>query len=289
MPGGAIIVINHRMHEEDLTGYLLEQQAQGGDTWRVVEIPAVDDDGQAAWPESYPVEVLDRIKRNMLPRDWNSLYQQKPAPDEGNFFKREWFQFYDKVPNNVHVYGASDYAVTDGGGDYTVHVTVAADSDGNIYVTDLWRGQKTPDIWIESVLDMMALHKPLGWAEENGQIIKSIGPFLTRRANERRVYCMRQQFASTHDKATRARAFQARMASGKVFLPRKADWLANLEGELLSFPAGKNDDQVDALSLVFRMLAEMTGKEIIPQGPKKDRWDMAFDRLSGDDESWKVV
>lgn len=289
MPNGAIIVINHRMHEEDLTGYLLEQQKQGGDTWRVVEIPAIDDDGNAAWPEDYPIEALERIKRNMLPRDWNSLYQQKPAPDEGNFFKREWFQYYDALPSNVHVYGASDYAVTDGGGDFTVHVTVAADSDGNVYVTDLWRGQRTPDVWIEAALDMMRDHNPLGWAEENGQIIKSIGPFLDRRANERKIYCMRQQFASTHDKATRARTFQARMASGKVFLPRKASWLANMEGELLSFPAGKNDDQVDALSLVFRMLADMTGKSIVPTEAPRDKWDMAFDRLDGDSEdSWKT-
>jgi len=290
MPGGAIVVINHRMHEEDLTGYLLAQQAQGGDTWRVVEVPAIDGEGRAAWPEDYPVEALERIKRNMLPRDWSSLYQQQPAPEEGNFFKREWVQYYDTLPENVHVYGASDYAVTDGGGDFTVHVTVAADADGNVYITDVWRGQKTPDVWIEAVLDLMEAQEPLGWAEENGQIIKSIGPFLERRAQERGVYCMREQYSSTSDKPTRARTFQARLASGKVFFPRKAKWLADLESELLSFPAGKHDDQVDALSLVFRMLADMTGKSILPAKQPVDQWDRAFDRLDEDVEGeWKTL
>jgi predicted phage terminase large subunit-like protein len=288
MPGGSIILINHRMHEEDLTGYLLEQQAQGGDQWRVVEIPAIDNDGQAAWPEDYPIEALERIKRNMLSRDWNSLYQQRPAPEEGNFFKREWLQYYDKVPENVHIYGASDYAVTDSGGDFTVHVTVAVDYDGNVYILDVWREQKTPDVWIEAVLDLMEKRSPLGWAEENGQIIKSIGPFLDRRAQERGVYCMREQFASTADKPTRARTFQARMASGKVFFPRKAPWLSDMEGELLSFPAGKYDDQVDALSLAFRMLADMTGKAGLPVKKDQDAWDRAFEQIEDGENSWKT-
>jgi predicted phage terminase large subunit-like protein len=289
MPGGAIVLINHRMHEEDLTGYLLDQQAQGGDRWRIVEIPAVDDEGNAAWPESYPIEVLDRIKRNMLPRDWSSLYQQAPAPDEGNFFKREWFQYYDSVPANVHRYGASDYAVTDGGGDFTIHITAAVDSDGNAYIENLWRGQTTPDVWIERVLDLMGQTNPLAWGEEQGQIIKSIGPFLDRRANERGIYCNRVQMASTSDKPTRARSMQARMASGKVFFPRQALWLAAFEQELLMFPAGKNDDQVDAASLLFRLLAEMIGKEIIPEKPKSDSWDRLFEEDRDGGDSWKTV
>lgn len=291
MPGGAIIVINHRMHEEDLTGYLLAQQAQGGDRWRVVEIPAIDDDGKAAWPESYPIEALERIKRNMLARDWNALYQQRPTPDEGNFFKREWLQFYDEIPENVHVYGASDYAVTDGGGDYTVHVAAATDAAGNTYLLDMWRGRTTPDVWIEAVIDLWKKHEPLGWAEENGQIIKSIGPFLDRRADERGIYCARKQFSSTSDKPTRARTFQARMASGKIYFPRNASWMAALEGELLAFPAGRNDDMVDATSLLFRMLAEMTGKAPVDARPVGDRWDRAFDRLDHEEsgETWKTL
>jgi hypothetical protein len=80
MPGGAIILINHRMHEDDLAGRLLAQQAAGGDRWEVVELPAISDDGAALWPQAYPIEALARIRLNTQARFWSALYQQRPAP-----------------------------------------------------------------------------------------------------------------------------------------------------------------------------------------------------------------
>jgi hypothetical protein len=56
MPGGSIVVINHRMHEDDLCGRLLAQQAAGGDKWEVVDLPAINDAGEALWPDAYPIE-----------------------------------------------------------------------------------------------------------------------------------------------------------------------------------------------------------------------------------------
>jgi hypothetical protein len=78
MPGGAIVVINHRMHEDDLCGRLLAQQAAGGDQWEVVELPAINDDGEALWPDAYPIEALHRIRLNSQARFWSALYQQRP-------------------------------------------------------------------------------------------------------------------------------------------------------------------------------------------------------------------
>jgi predicted phage terminase large subunit-like protein len=95
------------------------------------------------------------------------------------------------------------------------------------------------------------------WVEEQGQIIKSIGPFLEKRMREERVYCRREQVASAADKPTRSRSIQARTSMGKVYLPSKAPWLADFTQELLVFPAGKHDDQVDAFGLIGRMLDEL--------------------------------
>ena len=97
--------------------------------------------------------------------------------------------------------------------------------------------------------------KPVEWAEEKGQIEKSVGPFIDARMRERQVYCHREQFASSADKPTRAQAFRARMAMGKVFWPRQAPWVDAVYRVLMTFPAGKIDDDVDVCSLFGRMLA----------------------------------
>ena len=121
MPGGSIVVINHRMHEDDLCGALLAQQAAGGDTWEVVELPAITEDGSALWPDAYPIEALERIRKNSQARFWSALYMQRPSPDEGDYFKVDWLKPYDKAPslNTLRVYGGSDYATTSDGGDFT--------------------------------------------------------------------------------------------------------------------------------------------------------------------------
>lgn len=288
MPGGAIVVIMTRWHEDDLAGRLLDAQAKGGDQWEVIELQAINDAGEALWPASYGLPELERIKGTIGPRDWTALYQQRPAPDEGAFFKRDWIKTYESLPPDVHYYGASDYAVTADGGDWTVHIVGAVDSGGNLYIEDIWRGQTTADVWIDAFLGLVGQYSPLTWAEEQGQIIKSVGPFIDRRMDETRTYCSREQFTSIADKPTRARAIQARMATGKVLFRDNASWLAGLMSELLTFPAGKHDDQVDALSLLGRLMAEMVGKGIgLPSAPR-DRWDKAFDDDEGA-ESWRVL
>ena len=287
-PGGAVVLIQTRWHEDDLAGRLLDAQDRGGDQWDVLELPALSETNEALWPERYNPTALERIRTAIGARDWSALYQQKPAPDEGVFFKRDWFNWYDERPEFYYAYGGSDYAVTDDGGDYTVHIVVGVDADSNVYVLDMWRGQSTTDVWIDAFLDLVDQHQPLMWAEEQGQIIKSVGPFIERRMTERNVYCAREQYTSTRDKPTRARSLQAMAASGKVYLPRGEQWVSGLLSEMLTFPAGKNDDQVDALSVICRMLDQMVG--MAPKhksGPTGDRWDKIFD--DEDATSWRTA
>lgn len=268
MPGGAIVLIQTRWHEDDLAGRLLDSDAE---RWEVVSMRALSPDGRALWPEWYDVPRLEQIRAVVGPRDWNALFQQDPMPDGGAYFQRDWLRYYDELPRHVTWYGASDYAVTDGGGDWTVHATAAVDMDHNLYLVDLWRAQTSSDVWVEAAIDLMAEREPLEWAEEAGQINKGVGPFLARRMDERGVYCYRKQYASARDKPTRARSIQARMSMGKVFLPRNASWLAEFERELLRFPNGKHDDQVDVLSLFGRMLESMV-QASVPKSDEAARW-----------------
>jgi hypothetical protein len=101
---------------------------------------------------------------------WAALYQQRPAPEEGDYFKVIWLKPYDTLPakETLRVYGASDYAVTADGGDYTVHIVVGLDPDSGMYLLDLWRKQSASDEWIEAFCNLVAEWKPVGWAEEKG-------------------------------------------------------------------------------------------------------------------------
>jgi predicted phage terminase large subunit-like protein len=259
MPNGAIVVINHRMHEDDLSGRLLAQQAAGGDKWEVVELPAISETNEALWPEAYPIDALHRTRKNTPARFFSALYQQQPAPEEGDYFKAEWLRPYDKAPSRetLRIYGASDMAVTANGGDFTVHIVVGVDPDWRIYVLDLWRAQTSSADWVESLCNLVARWKPVGWAEEQGQIRAGIGPFLERRMRERQTYVNRKQFPTRGDKAVRAQSIRGRMELDGLYVPTQAHWYPAFLSELLNFPAGKHDDQVDALGLIGQILDRM--------------------------------
>ena len=252
MPGGAVIVINTRWHDDDLTGRLLAEQDNGGDQWEVLSLPAIQDDGTALWPEWYPIDRLEQIKGVLPARDWNSLYQQNPIPDDGEYFKKDWFGEYDELPDNLNIYAASDYAVTDGDGDFTEHGVVGIDQNANIYVIDWWFGKTTADIWIDKKCDLIIKHKPQRWFGESGVIRRSIEPFMMKRMQERNAYCFVEWMPSISDKTSRARPIQARASMGKVFFPKKSNFTEHVMSQLLRFPAGKHDDAVDVLSLIGR-------------------------------------
>jgi predicted phage terminase large subunit-like protein len=248
--------------------------------------------GEYLWADDeygYAADIRDRRAR-ILARTWSALYQQRPAPESGDFFKREWLRTVATTPplGTLRVYGASDYAVTSDGGDYTVHVVVGMDPDGRLWLLDMWRAQASSDVWVEAFCDLVARWKPVGWAEETGQIKAGVGPWLDRRMRERRTYVARQQFPTRGDKAVRAQAIRGRMALDGLHIPAGADWRADLEAELMSFPAGKHDDQVDALGLVGQLLDTMTRGQPAP-GAKAplDRWQRRREASGG--ESWKTV
>ena len=263
VPGSAKVLIQTRWHEDDLAGRCLNHEP-----WDVVSLPAqaIEDDqlgrapGEWLWTDGdygYGAQLED-LKRTMPGRTWSALYQQAPAPDEGDYFRRAWFRSYDTLPAQLAVYGASDYAVTSDGGDYTVHVVVGVDPDGLMYVLDLWRQQASSDVWIEAWCDIVRRWKPREWAEEGGQINAGVGPFIQRRAIETKSFTYRRQFAARGDKAVRAQSIRGRMAMQGLYLPAVSDWRAAFEAELLTFPANKHDDQVDALGLIGQLLDHLT-------------------------------
>ncbi len=274
MPGGAIVLIQTRWHEDDLAGRLLELQERGGDEWEILELPAEQND-EALWPEWYPLEALHRIKAAIGPREYSALYQQKPQPDEGTYFQRSWFKWYDPEdpPPHLAYYQAGDFAVTEGDGDYTEIGICGVDTDDNLYVAphDAWvSGQTTTDVWIDALLDLAGELRPDVFISEKGVIKNAVEPFIEKRSHERRIYPYIEWLPHIGDKAANARAFQGRASMGKVYLPNN-DLGHRILNQLLAFPAGKYDDIVDVLGLTGRYLQEMRTGAIPKPEPKPER------------------
>lgn len=283
-PGAKRILMNTRWHEDDVAGKVLEQIKQGIVRGRVISIPAIAEENDALgrkpgdylWddPSGYNYASFLRARqRETSPMMWSALYQQRPSPEQGDYFKAEWLRPYVTAPpvETMRVYGASDYAVTADGGDYTVHGVVGLDPEGRMYLLDLWRGQMASDRWIEKFCDMVLEWKPIEWAEEQGQIKAGVGPFLDRRQRERQAWCARRAFPTRGDKAVRAQSIRGRMALEGLYVPTGAAWYPEFRSELLSFPAGRYDDQVDMLGLIGQLLDTiMVGSEPPKPEPLKN-------------------
>lgn len=268
-PNARRVIMHTRWHEEDIAGRVLQQVERGIVNARVVSIPAIAGpkdvlgrkEGEYLWdePSGYDYgKYLRQRQREESPMMWSALYQQSPAPEEGDYFKAEWLKpAADPDLSVMQVYGGSDYAVTQDGGDYTVHIVLGVDPEGELWLLDLWRKQASSDVWVESLCDLIRKYKPLEWAEEQGQIRAAVGPLIDRRMRERDAYTSRTQFPTRGDKAVRAQSIRGRIASRGLRVPESAGWYPAFRSELLSFPAGKHDDQVDALGLVGQLLDSM--------------------------------
>ena len=280
IPGGWEVLIQTRWSDLDLAGQLLPAdyagetgliRCQDGRDWYVVCLPAqcerTDDPigrkvGDYLWPEWFIEGHFEPFKQNS--RTWNALFQQRPQPEQGTFFQKDWFKRFKtgELPKHIYKYGSSDYAVTEGGGDFTEHGVLGVDHDSDIWVVDWWTGQKQTDVWIDSQLDLMQIHQPFCWFGESGVIRRAIAPFLSRRMQEREVYGRVEWISSIADKVTKARGFQGRAAAGKVHIPEGPVGDAIID-QLLRFPTGKHDDKVDVFS-IFCLALDQAHPAFIP-------------------------
>lgn len=271
MPGGRIVIIQTRWHEDDLAGWLqLEHEHEG---WVVLNLPAVSKQGEALWPEQYDLEALEKIKRALPPRDWSALYQQEPSPETGDYFKREWIHLMNHTPpkESLTIVGGSDYAVTSDGGDYTVHGVLGLDPEGNPWLLDLWREQASSDVWVAAFCALVKKWNPLGWAEETGQIKSGVGPFLTRAQLQTGAYVAREQFPTRGDKAVRAQSFRGLIATRGLYIHKDAPWVTDLITEMMSFPVGVHDDQVDMLGLIGQLIDRLFAGKPMPEADTRPK------------------
>lgn len=282
-PHARRVIIMTRFNEMDLIGRVIERDKALGFPWRIVRLPMIAEagdplgrqPGERLWAEWFTDDQI--IEARADAHKWNALYQQRPSAEQGLYFRAEWLKPYTAAPdkNTMRLYGASDYAVTTDGGDYTVHGVVGIDPGGEMYLLDLWRKQTASDEWVESFCDLVLEWKPIGWAEEQGQIKSGVGPFLEKRARERQAFVAREPFPTRGDKGVRAQSIRGRMASRGLHVPVNAPWYPDFRAELLAFPAGKHDDIPDMLGLIGQLLDMMVPGDK-PKAKEKARQDDGY-------------
>ena len=284
-------------HDDDLAGRLQTAMATDdeADQFELVKYPAVaesdeyldyDTDlivydeppvngrplrakGEPLHPERYDLVKLNRIKKTIPARFWAALYQQNPVPDDGAYFTKENFR-RGQPPQlrNSNIFVAFDFAISEKKqNDYTVGVVGLQDYDDVLHVVDMVRFKSGDGMFIvESILNLCqkwySPHLQLGF--EDGQIFRAIETLLKKRMRERRFYPSSVLLKPITDKMARARPLQGRMQQGMVSFSDSAEWYEGARAEMLRFPAGVHDDQVDALA----WMATMAVNKEPPRRPK---------------------
>jgi predicted phage terminase large subunit-like protein len=270
-PGGAIVIIGHRLHEDDLQGRLEERMRAGGDDvdqWTIVELPAMAEEGDALgrepgeplWPERFPLRALERIRANTFGRDWSALYQQKPVAEEGEFFLVNDMPINFSVSDIIDRVRAWDLASTKGG-DWSVGVKIGRTRDNKFVIEHVARFRGLPNEVEEKILST---------AQADGRTVKIALPQDPGQSGKHQVLSLTRLLAGfniaaspeTGDKVTRAKPFAAQVNVGNVALAG-GGWVDAYREELRAFPHSKYDDQVDASSRAFMELTAAPGPMVI--------------------------
>jgi predicted phage terminase large subunit-like protein len=257
---GAIIVVMQRLHPNDLTGSLLRDSPE---EWTVLGFPAIaeqeqtirigdgKDDyhvrrvGDLLHAERQPQDVLDLLRVQLGPHIFAAQYQQAPVPVDGLMIERQWIQRYDRLPErepSSFVFQSWDTAIKDGDqNDFSVCVTLLYQNN-KYYLLHVLRGRFNYPKLAELAISHARPYKPkMVLVEDAG-----IGAALSNELKKAGLSVVAVN--PVHDKRTRMSIQTPKFASGQVFFPTEAPWLADLEAELFAFPNSLHDDQVDSFS-----------------------------------------
>lgn len=252
-----IVLIMQRLHEQDLAGYLSDQEAED---WRVLKLPALDEgSSEPLWPARHTAAELKRIEQGD-PYAFAAQYQQQPVRLGGAIFKEHWWQFYQLPPVNLvwRAIYADTAQKTGEANDFSVFQCWGMSQDGKAYLLDLCRGKwEAPELerqatafWNKHKTQDPRFPAPLRkFVVED----KVSGTGLLQKLQRDGLPIEGLQRA--RDKTTRAMDVVGYVAAGQVVLPAGSPWLSDFLAEMSQFPQGRHDDQVDpALDAMADML-----------------------------------
>jgi len=265
-PKGQVIVIQTRWHEDDLAGRLLKRgDDEDGDSWQVLRLPAFagEDDplgrrpGEPLWPERFDEKRLARTRKMLGHYSFESLYQQNPVLKDGDIFKRAWFtRVVDAAPAGLRWIRGYDLAISERTtADYTASFRVGKDRDGNFYIEGGMRRRMDFPTQQRYVLERVAAERDTIHYIEDAIHGRALYQSLRKQLGQHAARLRTSPVVA--DKVTRALHWQAQAEGGRVYLVR-GGWIEEFIDECCSFPRGRHDDQVDAVSLAFGVIEGRT-------------------------------
>lgn len=256
--GASVIVVMTRWHEDDIVGRLLERSPYD---WERIRMPAIaeDEDDLLGREVGEPLSAelgfdehwAELKKQEVGSKTWNSLYQQRPSASEGNIFKREWWQFYERAPRKFDRMIIS-WDLTFKGNDNNDYVVgqVWIKKGADKYLIEQIRGRMD---FPETLQAVKNLARKYPQAKEILIEDKANGPAVI--SSIKREVSGIIPITPRGSKVARAQAITPQIESGNVFLPRNRTFVDDFIEECASFPTGAHDDIVDSLSQALDRLA----------------------------------
>lgn len=262
-PDTPIIVIMQRLHEDDMTGFLLS--GGSGEEWEHLCLSVIKDDGTALWPEKH---TIDRLKQMEQADSYTfaGQYMQRPSPLGGGIIKGEWFKSYKVLPPLQYLAIYADTAQKTGErNDYSVFECWGKGEDGRIYLIDMIRGKWPAPELKRRAVEFWNKHRALVEADQFGPDLrymavedKSSGTGLIQEI-ERDGGIPIRGIERVKDKLTRVMDVVSYIESGLVYLPESAPFVSDFRAECESFTPDDShlyDDQIDPMCDAIReMLA----------------------------------
>lgn len=251
-----MIIIMQRLHIDDLVGHVLSKN----EGWVHLDLPAIAEvdelvpigpgqfcqrrAGDLLSPDREPRPILDELCRQMGAYNFSAQYQQRPIPVEGELIKWSWFRSYDVPPRQpCLIYQSWDTAQKDGElNDYSVCTTWAFDN-GNYYLLDLYRARLLyPDLRRQVIEQRRRWNARTVLIEDKGSGTALLQDFRYT------LGCSVIPIEPEGDKTMRITTNSIPIEAGRVLLPSGASWLKELQKEVLQFPQGTYDDQLDSIA-----------------------------------------
>jgi len=250
-PGGSIVLIMTRWHEDDLAGRLIMDASE---EWDIVKLPAYDEQADRyLWEARFSRAEYEATKKALGSHLWSAMYQQEPHPEEGGILKRQWWKFYKQVPSHFDTILQSwDMTFKDvQTSDYVVG-QVWGKERGDYYLLDQFRARADMPKTARA-LKALSAKWPKAWQKLVEDTAN--GPAI--------IQTLRHEVSGLtpvhpkESKIARTYAVSPLAEAGNVYLPDPsiASWIHDFVEECSAFPNGTHDDQVDACTQALKRLA----------------------------------